>query len=118
MSAGPKSPDSLRAQKSIPDSDRIHRPGSAISHLPRAVVVSGLEHTATPSQRALMRALTERRIVFDGYDDDTDLSGKDPDAEDGTWNLPDGFLMVYVCKSDPYERPAILRGLVSFCTLM
>ena len=83
-----------------------------MSPLPRAVVVSGLEHANTPSQRALMHALTERRIVFDGYEDDTDLSGKDPDAEEGTWNLPDGFLMVYVCKADPHERPAVLRGLV------
>ena len=112
MAADATSPDSLRAQKSIPDSERVARSGSAISVLPRAVVVSGLEHTTAPSQRALMRVLAERRIVFDGYDDDTDFSGKDPDAEDGTWNLPDGFLMVCVCKADPHERPAMLRGLV------
>ncbi len=60
-----------------------------------------------------MRVLTERRVVFDGYDDDgAGSSGRDPDMEDGVWNLPEGFMMVYVCKLDPHERPAILNGLV------
>ncbi|KAI1795594.1 hypothetical protein LXA43DRAFT_881607 [Ganoderma leucocontextum] len=113
MPAGAMSPDSLRAQKSVVDSERVSRFGGVVSALPRAVVVSGLEHTTAPSQRALMRVLTEKKIVFDSYEtDDTDFSGKDTDVEDGTWNLPDGFLMVYVCKADPHERPAILRGLI------
>ena len=82
--------------------------------LPKAVVVSGLEHTPLPAQRALMRVLTERRLIMDAYGDDEDDqgTGRDVEAEDGTWNLPDGFLMVYVCKWDPHERPSILRGLV------
>ncbi|KAI0744091.1 hypothetical protein C8Q80DRAFT_1184938 [Daedaleopsis nitida] len=107
------SADSLRAQKSAQSSERAHESGGGTaSALPKAVVVSGLEHTTPPCQRSLMRVLTERRVVFDGHDDD----GTDPwgplDVEDGTWNLPDGFLMVYVCKHDPHERPAILGGLL------
>ena len=102
-------PESVRAQKSATLSE------SGISYLlPKAVVVSGLEHTSAPSQRALMRALAERRVVLDGYDcDETETSEHEPEMDDGTWNLPDGFLMVYVCKSDPHERPSIMRGLVS-----
>ena len=57
--------------------------------------------------------------MFEGYaDDDTDFSGQSQEVEDGIWNLPDGFLMVYVCKHDPHERPAILRGLVSGLSFM
>ncbi|KAI0745865.1 hypothetical protein C8Q76DRAFT_604833, partial [Earliella scabrosa] len=109
----PTSPDSLRAQKSVQSSERTNESGGPPSVIPKAVVVSGLEHTAAPCQRALMRALSERRVVFEGYaDDDTDFSGQSQEVEDGIWNLPDGFLMVYVCKQDPYERPTILRGLL------
>ncbi|TBU31715.1 hypothetical protein BD311DRAFT_776002 [Dichomitus squalens] len=105
--------ESLRAQKSIPDSGRAGGSGSTVSTLPRAVVVSGLEHASAPSQRALMRVLAERRVVLGRLENsDTDLSGEDADVEEGTWNLPDGFLLVYVCKWDPHERPPILGGLV------
>lgn len=108
------SPDSMRPQKSVPNSERGGEHGGTASALPKAVVVSGLEHSATPSQRALMRVLTERRVVFDGDEDDgTDFSERSLDDDGGTWNLPEGFMMVYVCKLDPHERPTILRGLVS-----
>ncbi|KAI0645802.1 hypothetical protein C8Q79DRAFT_1052969 [Trametes meyenii] len=108
------SPESVRQQKSTPVSERASEPGQAPSALPRAVVVSGLEHTTMPAQRALMRVLTERRIIMDGYgdDEDGDSTGRDIETEDGTWNLPEGFVMVYVCKADPHERPAVLRGLL------
>ncbi|KAI0709541.1 hypothetical protein C8T65DRAFT_649053 [Cerioporus squamosus] len=109
----PSSLNTIRAQQSAATNERTNESGGTASALPKAVVVSGLEHTTTPSQRALMRVLTERRVVFDGCDDDgADSSGRDPDMEDGVWNLPDGFVMVYVCKLDPHERPAILNGLV------
>ncbi|KAI0633228.1 hypothetical protein C8Q77DRAFT_772367 [Trametes polyzona] len=110
------SPDSLRPQKSTPASEKASDSGQHVSAIPKAVVVSGLEHTTLPAQRALMRVLAERRLIMDGYrdDEDGDSTGRerDADAEDGTWNLPDGFVMVYVCKWDPHERPAILRGLL------
>ncbi|RDX42725.1 hypothetical protein OH76DRAFT_1410893 [Lentinus brumalis] len=109
----PSSLNTTRAQQSAAPGERTHESGGTASALPKAVVVSGLEHTTTPAQRALMRVLTERRVVFDGYDDDgAGSSGRDPDMEDGVWNLPEGFMMVYVCKLDPHERPAILNGLV------
>ena len=106
------SAESMRAQKSTTISERTSDSGGMSYSLPKAVVVSGLEHTTAPSQRALTRALAERRVILEHDIDDTDTSGRDLDVEDGIWNLPDGFLMVYVCKSDPYERPAILRSLV------
>ena len=61
-----------------------------------------------------MQVLTERRLIVYGYGDDEDenSTGRDVEAEDGTWNLPDGFVMVYVRKWDAHERPPILRGLV------
>ena len=110
----PSSLNTIRAQQSAAASERTNESNGTLSALPKAVVVSGLEHTTTPSQRALMRVLTERRVVLSGYDDDDDAmsSGRDPDSEDGVWNLPEGFIMVYVCKLDPHERPAILNGLV------
>lgn len=109
------SPGSLRPQTSVPASERTNDSGGGTaSALPRAVVVSGLEHTTAPSQRALMRVLTERRVVFDAFDNgESDLSGPELEVDDGTWNLPYGFVMIYVCKGDPHERPAILRGLVN-----
>lgn len=67
-------------------------------YLAKAVVVSGLEHAGLQAQRSLSQALAQRRLILD---------------EDGTaWNLPDDFLLVYVCKADPQERPPLLRGLV------
>ncbi|OSD06972.1 hypothetical protein PYCCODRAFT_1464101 [Trametes coccinea BRFM310] len=108
------SPESMRPQKSDPVGERTSEAGQPITALPKAVVVSGLENTTMSAQRALMKVLTERRLIVDASgnaEDDTDTV-RDPDDDDGTWNLPEGFVMVYVCKWDPYERPAILRGLL------
>ncbi|KAI0775817.1 hypothetical protein BD413DRAFT_602979 [Trametes elegans] len=98
------SPDSMRPQKSMPPSERASDSAPPPSALPKAVVVSGLEATTIPVQRALMQVLTERRLIVDGYGDDEDENhtGGDVEAEDGTWNLPDGFVM----------RPPVLRGLL------
>ena len=76
--------------------------------LPKALVVSGLEHVEVPAQRLLLRALQDRRIVFDH--DSLDFSY----GPEGTWDLPSDFLLVYVCPLDPHERPPILETLVSF----
>ncbi|KAJ7134975.1 hypothetical protein C8R43DRAFT_1021706 [Mycena crocata] len=72
---------------------------------PRALVVSGLEYAALPSQRALSRALAEKRVVLDGEDGDDGY-------DDEVWNLPDNFMMVYVCAIDARERPAIHKSLL------
>ncbi|KZT10819.1 uncharacterized protein LAESUDRAFT_809714 [Laetiporus sulphureus 93-53] len=67
--------------------------------LPKAVVVTGLEHLGLAEQRALLQVLSDRQLVLEGDDG-------------GTWDLPDDFLMVYVCKADMRERPSPLRGLL------
>ncbi|KAJ7077321.1 hypothetical protein B0H15DRAFT_862216 [Mycena belliarum] len=71
---------------------------------PRALVLSGLENATMPSQRALARVLAEKRVVLE--DEDAD------EGFDEVWNLPDGFLMVYVCPIDAHERPAIHKTLL------
>ncbi|OCH93753.1 hypothetical protein OBBRIDRAFT_789953 [Obba rivulosa] len=84
--------------------------------LPEAVVVTGLEHASPPAQRALLQVLTERRLVLDEHSADGNQFGDEGQNreiyEDGTWNLPHDFLLVYVCKWDPHERPSILRSLL------
>ena len=73
------------------------------SLIPRAVVVSGLEYVSAAGQRTLSQALVDKRLILD---DDTHSLG-------GTWNLPDDFIVVYVCASDGRERPPLLRNLVN-----
>ncbi|KAF8210666.1 hypothetical protein K438DRAFT_166701 [Mycena galopus ATCC 62051] len=81
------------------------RPKSAATALqPRALVISGLEHATLPSQRGLSRALAEKRVVLEDEDGDEDY--------DEVWNLPDGFIMVYVCPIDTHERPPIHKTLL------
>jgi hypothetical protein len=74
--------------------------------LPSVVVVSGLELASLPSQKAVLRTLAERKIVLS----DGGIFGHDQDGL--TLELPDGFFMVYVCRSDPRERPPIYKSLV------
>ncbi|CAK5281329.1 unnamed protein product [Mycena citricolor] len=69
---------------------------------PSALVVSGLENSALSSQRALTRVLAEKRVVLEEEDD----------VYDEVWNLPEGFITVYVCPVDPHERPAIHKNLL------
>ena len=70
--------------------------------VPGALVLSGLEYTTLPAQRALLRVLHERKIVLD------------PDGEqsNNAWKLPSDFIVVYVCPVNAYDRPPILRTLV------
>ena len=70
--------------------------------LPSALVVTGLENAGVPAQRALLKVLSENRVILDD------------DEGDWVWNLPEGFIVVYVCVADPRERPAIHKSLVSF----
>ncbi|OBZ70852.1 hypothetical protein A0H81_09222 [Grifola frondosa] len=88
-----------------PDSDNGGETGLTSLIMPKAVVVSGLELAGMPAQRALLQVLLERKLVIEESEDDDGMDG-------GTWNLPDGFIMVYVCKWDPQERPPLLRGLL------
>jgi hypothetical protein len=70
------------------------------------LVISGLENASVASQRGLSRALAEKRVVLEDEDGD--------EAYDEVWNLPEGFIMVYVCPIDPRERPAIHKTLVGY----
>lgn len=82
------------------DSGIVPTPSTfALSTLPRAVVISGLEHVGVPAQRAFLQMLADKRLVID---------------EDGgeVWNLPTDFIVVYVCPWDERERPAIHNGLL------
>lgn len=71
--------------------------------LPRILVISGLENVGVPAQKALLKVLTDNRLTLE------DIEG------DWVWNLPEGFMIVYVCAIDPRERPGIHKSLVSDC---
>ncbi|KAF7361609.1 hypothetical protein MVEN_00504100 [Mycena venus] len=80
------------------------KPERATALQPRALVISGLENATISSQRGLSRALAEKRVVLEDEDGD--------EGYDEVWNLPDGFIMVYVCPIDARERPAIHKTLL------
>jgi hypothetical protein len=89
----------------------LHHPGNtSLPQLPHAIVISGLENTATSSQRALAQVLVEKRFFLDAPLDD--LRPQDTRQETETWHLPDGFIAVYVCPINPRERPNIHNALV------
>ncbi len=71
--------------------------------LPSALVLTGLEHCSVPCHRALLRTLLERRVAFG-----EDLDGAEPSFRE----LPQDFILVYVCPFDPRERPPIYKSLV------
>jgi hypothetical protein len=88
---------------------------------PRALVISGLEKTGEPLQRALAEVLSDRFVALgtpqrskksDGFVPD-DGAEEEEDEEDNNWPLPPGFIMIYICPVDAKERPAIHRNLVS-----
>lgn len=93
----------------IPISATDSRPNSHATsvHLPKALVVSGLEHVEIPAQRILLRVLQDRKIVLDSNTLDASV------VSEGAWILPPDFFLVYVCPLDPHERPPILPTLVS-----
>ena len=74
--------------------------------LPRALIISGLEHASIPSQRALLKVIADKSVSLE--DDDGEW----------IWNLPDGFMIIYVCTYDPREHPVIHKSLVRVCCLL
>ncbi|KAH9998508.1 hypothetical protein BJV74DRAFT_824886 [Russula compacta] len=73
------------------------------SWLPSALVLTGLEHSSAPCHRALLRTLLENRITF----------GEDSEgAKPSFGELPEDFILVYVCPFDPRERPSIHKSLL------
>ncbi|ESK92054.1 hypothetical protein Moror_10338 [Moniliophthora roreri MCA 2997] len=83
--------------------------------LPDALVIQGLENASFLAQNALSTLLLERRLILEGDDsiESPDSSNilDEPDIE-GTWPLPDDFILVYVCTLDEWERPLIHRTLL------
>lgn len=73
------------------------------SELPSALVLTGLEHSSVPCHRLLLRTLLERRVTFGEDVDGAELSFRE---------LPQNFILVYVCPFDPRERPPIHKSLV------
>ncbi len=80
------------------------RQASENSWLPSALVLTGLEHSSVPCHRALLRTLLENRVTFG----EEELEGARPSFRE----LPEDFILVYVCPFDPRERPSIHKSLV------
>lgn len=89
--------------------------------VPGALVISGLENACLSTQRSLVRVLAERRIVLEGptrepnhKEEDEDEYDRKHHADDydGTWNLPDGFILIFVCPLNEKDRPAIHKSLL------
>ncbi|EGO00505.1 hypothetical protein SERLA73DRAFT_73217 [Serpula lacrymans var. lacrymans S7.3] len=73
--------------------------------LPSSVVVSGLEHASLPAQRALLQALTDRKLILHSHD-------LPSHSEQISKDFPPDFILVYVCRTDPHERPALYKSLL------
>ncbi|KAI6040206.1 hypothetical protein EDC04DRAFT_2677952 [Pisolithus marmoratus] len=71
--------------------------------VPAAIVVSGLEHASLQSQKAILRALAARKLVFSS--DRTSESGQ-------MFDFPENFILVYICRLDARERPPIYKSLL------
>lgn len=103
-----------------------------VTELPRALVVSGLENAGLTSQRSLAKVLMEKKIVLEGSGTTTENhfktregkpwghgldAGENNESDDeeysGVWNLPEGFILIYVCSWNAKERPTIHKTLVS-----
>ncbi|RXW18058.1 hypothetical protein EST38_g7792 [Candolleomyces aberdarensis] len=74
-----------------------HKAGS--KELPRALILSGIEKSSAPVQHALSNVLSERSIALD-------------EDAGGVWNLPAGFITIYVCSVNNSRRPAIEKSLL------
>ncbi|KAH7913278.1 hypothetical protein BJ138DRAFT_1081967 [Hygrophoropsis aurantiaca] len=71
---------------------------------PSAIVVSGLEFASLPAQRAVLRTLTEQKLTLE--DDGP------PEREPRTLPIPEDFMIVFICRSDDREKPAVCKGLL------
>jgi len=70
--------------------------------LPKAIVITGLEHSG-PAQRALLQVLTEECVTTE-------------ERVDAVWHLPEEFMIIYVCPLDLKDRPKIHPALLDrFC---
>ncbi|EIW83252.1 hypothetical protein CONPUDRAFT_152283 [Coniophora puteana RWD-64-598 SS2] len=90
---------------------RFGMPVMVPAELPQAVVVSGLEHIGIAAQRDVVQTLRTRELVMEVVDDETGQLKK------VKRKLRDGFIVVYVCRLDPRERPMIYKSLLDHFAL-
>ena len=104
-------PDPIRLPHSHSDPlpSRRRRPLQSLQ-LPHALVISGLEYATDLTQRTFANVLAERRVVLENGET-SNLESATEDVH-GAWNLPDGFITVYVCPLNARERPPIHKTLV------
>ncbi|KAG7446689.1 uncharacterized protein BT62DRAFT_1076228 [Guyanagaster necrorhizus] len=126
----PTSPHSPTFLHSYLDSAFQESRDLKFAQIPNAVVLSGLENASLPSQKALVKVLAEKRVVLDSQElevvrssthgrEKTQPMGSgslyddlEDEKMDGVWNLPDGFMLIYVCPMNTRERPAIHKTLL------
>ncbi|KAL4078286.1 hypothetical protein V8B97DRAFT_1865810 [Scleroderma yunnanense] len=85
---------------------RSQQAGFSSSVLPTAIVVSGLEHGSLEAQKALLRTLADRKLVL------SDDWAKEPSQVPTVFDLPEDFILIYVCRLDARERPSIYQSLL------
>ncbi|KNZ80245.1 hypothetical protein J132_06671 [Termitomyces sp. J132] len=76
---------------------------------PHALVLHGLERASVAEQTALAQVLTRRQVVFESA---RNVADPFPQQYQGTWNLPDDFILVSVCPWNSRERPKIHRSML------
>ncbi|RDB16845.1 hypothetical protein Hypma_002462 [Hypsizygus marmoreus] len=82
---------------------------------PHAIVMSGLEHASVQEQRSLARVLAERQAILEPLSSEEGLNVSERHEKldfDGTWNVPEGFIAVYVSPWNARERPNIHKTLL------
>lgn len=96
-------PESHTDPQTSRDFDTASVASSDSLSLPKAAVISGLEFSGTPAQRALLQALSDQSFVLED----------DPET---VWKLPHDFMVIYVCPNDARERPKIHPSLVNIAS--
>ncbi|KAF8840700.1 hypothetical protein BDN67DRAFT_607442 [Paxillus ammoniavirescens] len=102
----PTEPSLPTLASSVSHHRHVSYPSVETLRLPSAVVVSGLEQANLPAQKAVLQTLAERKLILS--EEGTFGHGRDSLVLE----LPEDFLMVYVCRSDPRERPPIYQSLL------
>ena len=84
--------------------------------LPHALVISGLEYATDLTQLTFANVLSEKQVILESKHNkvaaESNNRQTEPDDDIGAWNLPDGFITVYVCPLNARDRPCIHKTLV------
>ncbi|KAG8906723.1 hypothetical protein FRB99_006321 [Tulasnella sp. 403] len=108
----------LSPSAGVTSSGHFHMPSTP--RLPHALVLSKLEKSKLSVQNALADVLRNGRIVLDDYaagdmwiDEDEDDASEEAEYGGSSWNLPAGFVVVYVCAlGDGKDRVDVERSLL------